>query len=189
MATTEQYYTGDGSTTNYTFPFEYITKDDVKVSLNDVETSEYTYANATTIQMNSAPAQGVRVRIFRYTNVDDLKATFASGSSIRAVDLNNNFQQNNFAVEEIRNYSWDNEADTFHSDETWVSDDLHIATTQAMDEQFWDQTADTIQSTENFENTDDKIMTAAAIDDRIDFAITNDIDTDGTGITVTDDGD
>ena len=189
MATTEQYYTGDGSTTNYTFPFEYITKDDVKVSLNDVETSEYTYANATTIQMNSAPASGVRVRIFRYTNVDDLKATFASGSSIRAVDLNNNFQQNNFAVEEIRNYSWDNEVDTIHSDETWVSDDLHIATTQAMDEQFWDQTADTIQSTENFENTDDKIMTAAAIDDRIDFAITNDIDTDGTGITVTDDGD
>ena len=189
MATTEQFYLGDGTTTNFTFPFEYITKTDVKVSLNDVETTAYTYANATTIQFNSAPASQTRIRIFRYTDVEDLKATFSSGSSIRAKDLNDNFQQNNFAVEEIRNYSWDNEVDTIHSDETWISDDLHIATTQAMDEQFWDQTADTIQSTENFENTDDKIMTAAAIDDRIDFAITNDIDTDGTGITVTDDGD
>ena len=189
MATTEQFYLGDGTTTNFTFPFEYITKTDVKVSLNDVETTAYTYANATTIQFNSAPASQTRIRIFRYTDVEDLKATFSSGSSIRAKDLNDNFQQNNFAVEEIRNYSWDNEVDTIHSDETWISDDLHIATTQAMDEQFWDQTADTIQSTESFENTDDKIMTAAAIDDRIDFAITNDIDTDGTGITVTDDGD
>lgn len=189
MATTEQFYTGDGTTTLFTFPFEYITKDDVKVSLNDVETTAYTYANATTIQMNSAPAVDVRVRIFRSTDVDTLKATFSSGSSIRAKDLNDNFQQNNFAVEEIRNYTWDNEVDTIHSDETWSSSDTKVATTAALDAQFWDQTADTIQSTENFENTDNKIMTAAAIDDRIDFAITNDIATDGTGITVTDDGD
>ena len=189
MATTEQYYTGDGTTTLFTFPFEYITTDDVKVSLNDVETTAYTYANATTIQMNSAPAVDVRVRIFRSTNVDTLKATFSSGSSIRAKDLNDNFQQNNFAVEEIRNYTWDNEVDTIHSDETWSSSDTKVATTAALDAQFWDQTADTIQSTENFENTDNKIMTAAAIDDRIDHVITNDIGTDGTGITVTDDGD
>ena len=84
MATTEQFYLGDGNTTNYTFPFEYITKDDVKVSLNDVDTNAYTYANATTIQFNSAPADQTRIRIYRYTNVEDVKATFSSGSSIRA---------------------------------------------------------------------------------------------------------
>src|SRR5210317_1469201 len=187
MATTEQYYTGDGSTTNYTFPFEYITKDDVKVSLNDVETSEYTYANATTIQMNSAPAQGVRVRIFRYTNVDDLKATFASGSSIRAVDLNNNFQQNNFAVEEIRNYSWDNEIDTIHSDETWSSSDTKIATTAAMDARFQDEATETIESTETWISDDDRVPTTLASDNRvdgkIDAAIEGDILIDSTGLT------
>ena len=91
MATiTEEFYTGDGTTTLFTFPFEYITKDDVKVSLNDVDTNLYTYANATTIQMNTAPAVDVRIRIYRDTNVDDLKAEFFSGSSIRAQDLNNN---------------------------------------------------------------------------------------------------
>src|SRR5210317_1089455 len=150
MATTEQFYTGDGTTTLYTFPFEYITKDDVKVSLNDVDTNAYTYANATTIQFTSAPVLNDRIRIYRFTNVDNLKATFASGSSIRAVDLNNNFQQNNFAVEEIRNYSWDNEIDTIHSDETWVSNDTLIATTAAMDQRFLDEADEVILSSETW---------------------------------------
>jgi len=187
MATTEKYYVYDANNPSkvlFPFPFEYITKDDVKVSINDVETTEYTYANDTTIQLNSALTQGQELRIYRYTAIDDLKATFASGSSIRAKDLNDNFQQNNFAVQEIRNYSWDNETETVHSNETWVGSDTQIATTAAMDARFWDQDGDVTQSTENFEDTDDKIMTAAAIDDRIDFAITNDIDSDGTGITV-----
>jgi len=220
MATTEQFYTGDGTTTLFTFPFEYITKDDVKVSLDDVVTTAYTYANATTIEMTTAPALGVQLRIYRLTDVDDLKATFAAGSSIRAVDLNDNFQQNNFAVEELRNYSWDNEIDTIHSDETWdstdtkiatnaaldarfidvegdliastetwVSDDAHVATTAALDARFQDELSETITSSETWPDNDDTIATTAAIDDRIDTAITNDIGTDGTGITVTDDGD
>jgi len=192
MATTEIYYPYDGNNptrTQFPFPFEYITKDDVKVSINDVETTAYTYANDTTIELNSALTQGQELRIFRYTAIDDLKANFASGSSIRAKDLNDNFLQNNFAVQEIRNYSWDNETQTIHSNETWVGSDDQIATTSAMDARFWDQDGDVTQSTENFEDTDDKIMTAAAIDDRIDHVITNDIGTDGTGITVTDDGD
>ena len=187
MATTEQFYTGDGTTTLFTFPFEYITKDDVKVSLDDVDTSEYTYANATTIQMNTAPAGAVQLRIYRQTNVDDLKATFFSGSSIRAQDLNNNFLQNNFAVQEIRNYSWDNEIDTVHSDETWSSSDTKIATTAAMDQRFQDEATETIESTETWISDDDRVPTTAAsdarVDGKIDDAIEDDILIDGTGLT------
>jgi hypothetical protein len=193
MATTEIFYNGDDSTTLFTFPFEYITKDDVKVSINDVNTTAYTYANDTTIEMNSAPLQGQRLRIYRLTDVDDLKATFASGSSIRAVDLNNNFQQNNFAVEELRNYTWDNEIDTIHSDETWVSNDTLIATTAAMDQRFLDEADEVILSSETWASNDDSVASTASIDNRIDSkidaAITGDIGTDGTGITITDDGD
>ena len=166
MATTDQFYTGDGVTTLFTFPFEYITKDDVKVSLDDVNTTAYTYANATTIQMNVAPAVGVQLRIFRETNIDDLKATFFAGSAIRATDLNDNFQQNNFAVEEIRNYTWDNEVDTIHSDEPWESSDTKIATTQAMDQRFQDEAQETIESTETWISDDDHIATTRAIDQR-----------------------
>jgi len=187
MATTEQFYTGDGTTILFTFPFEYITKDDVKVSLDDVDTSEYTYANATTIQMNTAPAVDVQLRIYRQTNVDDLKATFFSGSSIRAQDLNNNFLQNNFAVQEIRNYSWDNEIDTVHSDETWSSSDTKIATTAAMDQRFQDEATETIESTETWISDDDRVPTTAAsdarVDGKIDDAIEDDILIDGTGLT------
>jgi hypothetical protein len=112
MATTEQLYTGNGTTTLFTFPFEYITKDDVKVSLDGVDTTAYTYANATTIQMNTAPAGAVQLRIYRQTNVDDLKATFFSGSAIRAQDLNDNFLQSNYAVQEIKNRFLDRTGDT-----------------------------------------------------------------------------
>ena len=187
MATTEIFYVGDGTTTLYTFPFEYITKDDVKVSLDDVNTTEYTYANATTIEMNTAPAVDVQLRIYRQTNVDDLKATFFSGSSIRAQDLNNNFLQNNFAVQEIRNYSWDNEIDTVHSDETWSSSDTKIATTAAMDQRFQDEATETIESTETWISDDDRVPTTAAsdarVDGKIDDAIEDDILIDGTGLT------
>jgi len=187
MATTEIFYTGDGTTTLFTFPFEYITKDDVKVSLDDVDTSEYTYANATTIQMNTAPAVDVQLRIYRQTDVDTLKATFFSGSSIRATDLNDNFQQNNFAVQEIRNYTWDNEIDTIHSDETWDSSDTKIATTAAMDQRFQDEATETIESTETWISDDDRVPTTLAsdirVDGKIDDAIEDDILIDSTGLT------
>ena len=188
MALTEEFFSGDGSQTNFSFTFEYITKDDIKVSLSDVETTEFTFANATTIQFNTAPPTGVNnVRIFRYTNVDDLKATFASGSSIRAQDLNNNFLQNNFAVQEIRNYSWDNEIDTIHSDETWDSSDTKIATTAAMDQRFQDEAQETIESTETWISDDDRVPTTLAsdirVDGKIDDAIEDDILIDSTGLT------
>jgi hypothetical protein len=187
----EIYYTGNGSKTDYTFTFEYIDEDDVKVSLDGTvqATTAYSFANATTILFGTAPAQDVEIRIYRDTDIDNLKSTFFAGSSIRAQDLNRNFEQNNFAVQEVKAYTWDNETDTIHSDETWSSVDTQIATTAAMDARFWDQDTDTIQSTETWQDSDSFIPTAAAVDSFVDEVITNDIGTDGTGITVTDDGD
>ena len=54
----ENYFTGDGSTTSYNLTFEYIDETDVKVSLDGVvqATTEYSFANATTISFNTAPA-------------------------------------------------------------------------------------------------------------------------------------
>src|SRR6056300_1756975 len=220
MAVTENFFTGDGSTTSYVLTFEYIDEDDVKVSLDGSVTTAYSFANATTILFNTAPASDVAIKIYRDTDNDELKSTFFAGSSIRAQDLNKNFEQNNFAVQEIKNYTWDNETDTIHSDETWVSsdtqiattaamdarfqdeatetiesgetwvsDDDHIATTAAIDARFQDELSETITSAETWANNDDTIATTAAIDNQIDQAITNDIGTDGTGITITDDGD
>ena len=100
MATTQNTYTGDGSTTAYSFTFPYLETTDIKVSLDAVDTTAYTLSNATTISFTTAPASGVAIRIYRNTNSDNLKATFFPGSAIKAEDLNTNFTQNLYVTQE-----------------------------------------------------------------------------------------
>ena len=107
MAVTQNTYTGNGSTVLYSFTFPYLETTDVKVSVNGVNTTAYTFANATTIQFTSAPAIGAAIRIYRDTADDSLAATFYSGSAIRAQDLNDNFTQNLYVTQEINNNSVD----------------------------------------------------------------------------------
>jgi hypothetical protein len=166
MATIENTYTGNGSTTNYTFTFEYLEQADVKVTLDSVATSAYTFANATTLSFTSAPGSGVEIRIYRDTDIDTLKATFFPGSAIKAEDLNNNFTQNNFAVQEIKANTWNTDTETIKSNETWVSSDNQIATTAAMDARFQDEATETIESTETWVSDNDRIPTTAAADDQ-----------------------
>jgi hypothetical protein len=102
MATTEHFYTGNGSTTTYPFTFPYLKNADIKVSLDDVlktETTHYT-VSSTNIVFGSAPGSNVAIRIYRDTDVDTSKATFAAGSSIRATDLNNNETQLLYGAQE-----------------------------------------------------------------------------------------
>ena len=99
---TENTYTGNGTLTNYSFTFPYLEETDIKVTLNSVVTTAYTLANATTISFNTAPANGVAIRIYRDTAVDNLQSTFFAGSAIRAQDLNDNFLQSNYTVQEIK---------------------------------------------------------------------------------------
>ena len=78
MAVTQNQYTGNGSTVLYSFTFPYLATTDVKVKINGVTqpTTAYSLANATTVQMNSAPANGATVLIFRDTSNDSKRATF-----------------------------------------------------------------------------------------------------------------
>ena len=106
MATTENKYIGDGNTTRYSIQFEYLNESDIKVSLQEPgqaaqPTTAFTFANATTIQLNAAPTAGYEVRIFRETSNDTLISKFFAGSAIRAVDLNRNFEQTLFSVQEV----------------------------------------------------------------------------------------
>jgi len=91
----------------YSFTFPYIEREDVKVSLNGttLATTAYSFANDTTIQLDSTTAGTVttstKVRIFRDTSLDGLNAEFFSGSAIRATDLNDNFNQTLFVTQEV----------------------------------------------------------------------------------------
>ena len=104
MATpTQNTYVGDGVTTLYSFTFPYIEPTDVYVSVDGVNltrTTEYTYANATTISLATAPAVDAEVKIYRQTDSSDIKWVFFPGSAIRASDLNDNFTQNLYVTQE-----------------------------------------------------------------------------------------
>ena len=166
MATTSNTFTGNGSTTNYSFTFEYLEQDEVKVTLDGTATTAFTFANATTLSFTSAPGNGVEIYIYRDTDTDTLKATFFPGSAIKAEDLNDNFTQNNFAVQEIKAGTWDTETETIKSNETWVSSDSQIATTAAMDARFQDEATETLESTETWSASDDTIPTTLAAQDQ-----------------------
>lgn len=105
MAVTQNTYTGNGATVLYSFTFPYLETTDVKVTINGTPTTAYTFANATTIQFNTAPANGAAIRIYRDTDDASLAATFYSGSAIRAQDLNDNFTQNLYVTQETNNNS------------------------------------------------------------------------------------
>jgi len=104
MALTEITYTGNGGATFGPIPFPYLEESDVLITINGSATNAFTIDNSTKIfTFSSAPAIGSTIRVYRNTNNDTLAATFVSGSAIRAVDLNDNFTQNLYVIQEIDN--------------------------------------------------------------------------------------
>ena len=95
-------HTGDGSTVLFSFTFPYIEESDVKASLDDVDTTAYSFNNATTLQFDAPPALNAAIRIYRDTDSSDLKSAFFAGSSIRAKDLNDNFTQSLYVTQEVQ---------------------------------------------------------------------------------------
>ena len=109
-------YAGNGSTTKFTFPFTYLHFYDVKAALWDEDKKEYitqknlyVLSDASTVEFLQAPPapvdgtpNGLNIRIFRDTALDTMESTFYPGSSIRAQDLNDDFDQVRFAVQETQ---------------------------------------------------------------------------------------
>ena len=101
MAVTQDSYTGNGSRTSYPFTFPYLKASDIKASIDAVDTTAFTLTNATTLQFNTAPTNGAKIKIFRETGIDSLSATFYAGSAIKSEDLNDNFTQNLYVTQEV----------------------------------------------------------------------------------------
>lgn len=101
----ENNYVGDGSTVLYSFTFPYISKEDIYVSVDGIPTTQYTLANATTIEFDVAPANGAAILIYRDTQVEDIDNVFYPGSAIRARDLNDNFTQTLYVLQEADAYT------------------------------------------------------------------------------------
>jgi hypothetical protein len=106
MATTSNTYTGNGSNKLFSITFPYLDTSDINVYLNgnlQTITTQYSFANATTVEFVVAPSNGAAVLLDRSTDDTTLQATFFPGSSIKAVDLNENFDQTLYIAQETAN--------------------------------------------------------------------------------------
>jgi hypothetical protein len=106
MATTSNTYTGNGSNKLFSITYPYLDTSDIDVYLNgtlQTITTQYFFANATTIEFVAAPSNGAVILLKRSTDDTDLKTTFFPGSLIRSSDLNDNFDQGLFIAQETTN--------------------------------------------------------------------------------------
>ena len=121
---TEKLSNGDGTTAAFTFQFEYLEESDVKVEVGGVlktQDTHYTFTSLTEITFtagNIPPSGTGNVRIYRDTDITDLQAEFFAGSAIRAQDLNSDFDQNLFKVQELNERVVFNAGDTMTGDLT-----------------------------------------------------------------------
>lgn len=80
-------YAGDGSNRNFTIHFPYLEKSHVKVKLNSVPTTAFTWLTSSSIQFNTAPAAGVNIEICRETPLNYAPVDFTDGSILLEQDL------------------------------------------------------------------------------------------------------
>ena len=215
---------GNGSTTQFSFDFPYLFKSEIEVSFWNATTKEWdvkattdatypwqvTDANPTIVEFTStAPPSPTtptdpgeptvdNVRIRRVTNIDDIRALFSPGSAIRSDDLNKNFEQLRYAIQEagcqgipediqdyLENYYWDRFDNTIYEADAWVSDDTKIATTAAMDARYLDDSDDTISRDEQIAGSpapsDVNVFSALAAARRFDNFVQNEQPTE-TGL-------
>lgn len=113
MANTIIIYQGDGSTTDFAVPFDYLRKNFVKVLLNSVTelkggsatdtSADYYFVDATTIRLRKiVPTTAQTITIRRYTSVQERVASFRDGSVLYAKDLDTSQVQAFHIAEEAR---------------------------------------------------------------------------------------
>lgn len=111
MASTIAIYTGNGTTTDFTVPFDYLSKHFVRVSVDNSlltggdygDTSkDYYFLDKTTVRLNTPPESGAEVVIRRYTPATNRVVSFKDASILKASDLDVSSIQTIHIAEEAR---------------------------------------------------------------------------------------
>jgi hypothetical protein len=80
-------YSGNGSTTNYTFSFPAISTTHIKVRVNGTLVTNWSFLSSSTIQFAAAPANAAVIEIRRETPKDSAIVDFSDGSVLLERDL------------------------------------------------------------------------------------------------------
>ena len=212
MALSENVLLGNGTPGPYNFTFKWLEETDIYVMVDSVEQTvnvdytlqnlNYTTKEGGEILFTASIPNTSEIRIYRDTDVSGTKTQFYPGSAIRAEDLNNNFSQTRYSIQEWReqrvpfyNAVFPDDVDMGGNTILNVKEPTNAqdaATKNYVDTTTWNVTTETLDSSETWVANNSYIATTQAIENRvttkIDDAITNDI-AGSDGITVTDDGD
>lgn len=102
-------YNGTGTQTRFDFPFDYLRKSFVYVSVNNAlmnNTTDYT-VDGRTVVFNTAPASGSVIRIYRETTTDRL-VVWADASVLKAADMTIQQVQQLHILEETNDWTKSN---------------------------------------------------------------------------------
>lgn len=169
MASTIIIYQGDGSTTSFTIPFDYLKKTFVKVFLDTSTelkggsssdaTADYYFKDATTIQLTKiVPTSTQTITIRRYTSATERVASFRDGSVLYAKDLDTSQVQAFHIAEEGRDIL--NDALTIDRNGNWDAKKKRITrvgdpveTTDAVNKKYVDSVVDMQKTLGEYEAT------------------------------------
>ena len=112
-------YAGTGSQTQYDFPFDYLRKSFVKITIDDVlqDTSAYSVDNRSVL-FNTAPASGSIIVIYRETDTERL-VSWADASVLKASDMTISQVQQLHILEEGQDWSKQNSIYLDETDKAW----------------------------------------------------------------------
>ena len=130
MAVTQNSFTGNGSTTSFTFTFPYLSPSHVKAKVNGVDTTDFTVSGST-VTFTTAPSSGAAVFIYRLTPSDALLADYTAGSAIRESDLETSFKQILYVSQETEDSALSTDASAIASTATLALNNAAAAQTAA----------------------------------------------------------
>lgn len=95
-------YTGDGSTTDFTIPFDYLNEADVGISVNGaaLTTSDFSFFSETVLRCDTAPAAASAVRVYRVSNRSTREVDFSQGAVLTEDDLDRSAKHLFFLAQE-----------------------------------------------------------------------------------------
>src|SRR5690554_4301765 len=80
-------YVGDGTTRNFSVPFDYLDQDHVVVKV-DGEDASFEWLDSNTIRLSEAPPSGIVIEVRRETSHESRRVIFHDGSVLTEDDLN-----------------------------------------------------------------------------------------------------
>ena len=93
-------YTGDGATTDFAIPFNYILQEHVEVLVDGTPTSAWSFVGASTVRFDTAPALDADIRIQRDSGISSRLVDFQDASVLTADELDQDSNQLFYLLQE-----------------------------------------------------------------------------------------